>query len=142
MLPEEIISEFRRLKTTSNDLKKFGMTMAVILGVLACFTVYKHSWSFPYLLVLALGFLLLGIIKPLFLKHIYLGWMTLAIAMGFVVTKVILGILFFGVFTITGVIARLFNKDMLDQQYEADARTYWKPHEKRQDPRKQLEHQF
>ena len=142
MLPEEIISEFRRLKTTPNDLKKFGMTMAVILGVLACLAGYKHSWSFPYLLVLALGFLLLDIIKPLFLKHIYLGWMSLAIAMGFVVTKVILAILFYGMFTITGMIARLFNKDRLDQQYETDAKTYWKPHEKRHDPRKHLEHQF
>jgi len=116
--------------------------MAVILGILACVAVYRHSWSMPYLVVLTLGFLLSGILKPMLLKQVYLGWMALAIGMGFVMTKVIMAILFFGVFTVGGLIGRLFSKDMLDQQYESHAQTYWKPHVKSSDAKKHLEHQF
>jgi uncharacterized membrane protein len=142
MILEEIRSELGRLKTAPKDLRKFGITMAVILGILTGITLYTGSWAFPYLLVLAVGFLLVGIIKPTFLKKIYLGWMTIAITIGFFVTRIILSLLFYVVFTIVGIIARLVNKDMLDQEYEANAGTYWKKHEKPQDPRKHLERQF
>ena len=81
-------------------------------------------------------------LKPLLLKPVYLGWMTIAVTMGYFVTRIILSVLFYGVFTIIGAIARLFNKDMLDQNYEANAETYWKKHEKPQDPKQHLERQF
>ena len=142
MILEEIKSEVIRLKTEAKDLRKFGITMAVILGILTGITLYKGSWSFPYLLVLAIGFLVFGLIKPLLLRHIYLGWMAIAITMGYFVTRIILSILFYGVFTLIGFISRFFNKDMLDQNYEAKADTYWKEHEKPQDPKKHLERQF
>ena len=142
MILEEIKSEVSRLETEAKDLRKFGITMAVILGILSGITLYKGSWSFPYLLVLAGGFLLFGLIKPLLLKRVYLGWMAIAITMGYFVTRIILSILFYGVFTLVGIISRFFNKDMLDQNYKAKAETYWKKHEKPQDPRKHLERQF
>jgi hypothetical protein len=142
MILEDIKSELKRLKTESKDLRKFGITMALILGVLTVISLYKGSWSFRYLLVLSGGFLLIGIIKPILLKKVYLGWMAIAITMGFFMTRIILTVLFYGVFTVTGVIVRLLNKDMLDQKYDANAETYWKKHEKPQDLRKHLERQF
>jgi len=142
MILEEIKSELSRLKTEAQDLRKFGITMTVILGILTGITMYKGSWSFPYLLVLTLGFLIIGILKPLLLKKIYIGWMAIAVTMGFFVTKIILSLLFYGVFTVIGIIVRLLNRDMLDQNYEANAETYWKKHEKPQDPKQQLERQF
>jgi hypothetical protein len=142
MIFDDIKSELRRLKTEPQDLKKFGITMAVILGVLGGITLYKGSWSYPYLLVLAVGFLVFGIVKPLLLKHVYLGWMALAFTMGFFMTRIILTILFYGVFTIVGVFVRFTNKDMLDQQYAPNVKTYWKPHVKPQDLKKHLERQF
>ncbi len=142
MILEEITSELRRLKTEPKDLRKFGITMGVILGILTGITLYKESWSFPYLLILSGVFLLIGIIKPILLKYIYLGWMALAITIGFFVTRIILSILFYVMFTIAGIIGRLVNNDMLDQKYDANADTYWKKHEKPQDSKKHLERQF
>ncbi len=142
MIFEEIRLELRQLKTTLRELRKFGITMAIILGILTGITLYKGSWLFPYFLGLAGAFFVIGILKPILLKYIYLGWMAIAITMGFFVTKVILSIVFYGIFTIVGIIARLVNQDMLDQQYDPDAETYWKQHEKPQDSRKHLERQF
>lgn len=116
--------------------------MAVVLGLLTGLTWYKGSWSFPYLLVLSIGFLTVGLVRPTLLKQVYLAWMTLAVTMGYFVTRIILTALFFGVFGSAGLVLRLVKKDMLDQRYEPEADTYWKPYSKPQDPRQRLERQF
>lgn len=139
---KDIRSEVCRLKTDAKDLRKFGITMAIVLGLLTALTAYRQSGAFPYLLVLALGFLGVGLIKPIWLNQVYLAWMTLAFVLGYIMTRVILTALFFLVFVPIGLITRMTNKDMLDEQYKPDAATYWKPYPKRIDPRKQLERQF
>jgi hypothetical protein len=66
----------------------------------------------------------------------------LAIVLGFFVTKIILSVLFYVMFTIIGVIARTFHHDMLDEEYDAEATTYWKPYQPPKDAKKHLERQF
>lgn len=142
MFFEEIRSEIVKLPTTPKDLRKFAITMAVVLGFLSALTWYKDSWSFPYLLGLAIAFLGFGLLKPTFLKPVYIGWMTLAIFLGFFMTRIILSLLYYSVFSIGGLIVRITGKDMLDERYDADAETYWKPYVKSQDPKRHLERQF
>ena len=142
MIREEIAAEVRKLKTEKKDLRKFGLTMAVILGIFTIITWYKTSWIFPYVFLLALGFGFISIIRPGLLKKVYIGWMTLAITIGFFMTKVLLSFLFYTVFTVTSLISRIFTRDRLDQRYDADANTYWKQHEKPNDLKKHLERQF
>lgn len=142
MIREEIRSELHQLTTEAKDLRKFGITMGIILGILTGVTFYTGNWAFPYLGALAGGFLLIGIIRPLLLREIYLGWMAFAITLGFFMTRIILSFLFYVVFTITGIIVRLARKDMLDQQYDTHAETYWKKHDKPKDPKQHLERQF
>ena len=116
--------------------------MAVVLGLLTALSRYKGSGFTLVLLVLAVGFLLCGLLRPILLKKFYIGWMTIAFTLGFFMTKVILSILFYVVFTIGGIIGRLINNDMLDQNYNHDTPTYWKPHKKPQDVKQHLERQF
>jgi hypothetical protein len=116
--------------------------MAVVLGILALLTGYKGSWSFPYILVLGVAFAGCAFLQPILLKQVYLGWMTLAIVMGFFMTRVILSVLFFSVFSIGGVITRVLRKDLLDQQYDPNAKTYWKSYNKPQNPKRKFEQQF
>lgn len=142
MIREEITAEIKRLSPEEKDLKKFGKTMAVVFGIFSLIALYNKSGVFPYVFLLCLGFGFVGITRPLLLKKLYLGWMALALTLGFFMTKVILSLLFYSVFTIIGFIARLFNGDMLDQKYEAYASSYWKKKEKPKDFRQYLERQF
>jgi hypothetical protein len=142
MILEEIRSEVAKLPTTPKDLRKFAITMAVVLGLLSILTWYKESWSFPYLLGLTVAFLGFGFLKPTLLKPVYIGWMTLAIFLGFFMTRIILSVLYYSVFSIGGLIIRITGKDMLDERYEADADTYWRPYVKPEDPKQRLERQF
>ncbi len=142
MIIEEIRSEVAKLPTTPKDLRTFAITMAVVLGLLTALTWYKGSWSFPYLFGLALAFLVVGFVKPALLKYVYLGWMTLAVFLGFFMTRIILSLLFFTMFSFGALIVKITGKDMLDERYEPDADTYWKPYDKPQDQKQRLERQF
>ncbi len=142
IMNEEITTEIERLKEQEPHLKQFGKTMTIVLGILCILTLFTGSGWFPLLLMLCVGFGAITIIEPSLLRKPYIVWMSLAIILGFFVTKVLLSLMFYTVFTIFGVIARLFNNDMLDQQYEPQASTYWRKKEQPEDIKQHLERQF
>ena len=62
------------------------------------------------------------------LKPLQKAWMALAGVLGFIVSHIILTVLFYCVFTPIGLIARIFRADLLDKRLDSRAATYWKPH--------------
>ena len=138
----EIRAELRRLPTGDNDLRKFGITMAIIIGLLTVFTWYRDSAAFPYLLAIAAAFLVGGLAFARALKPVYYAWMGLAVVLGMIMSTVILALLFFTVFTVIALIFKLQRRDPLDRQYDRGAATYWKPYARHADVRRHLERQF
>ena len=62
-------------------------------------------------------------------------WMGMAEAMGFVTTRLILGVVFFLFMTPVGLVRRLFGGDPLSRR-AGRAESYWKPYtERRADPK-------
>ncbi len=57
---------------------------------------------------------------------IYLGLTVLAYPIGFVLSYLIMGFLFFGMITPVGLFFRLTGYDRLDRRFDPDATTYWK----------------
>jgi hypothetical protein len=51
--------------------------------------------------------------------------MSFAVVMGFVMTRVILTILFYGLFTPASLVSKLLGKDLLDERWDKKAETYW-----------------
>jgi hypothetical protein len=77
-------------------------------------------------LVLAVGFL-----RPLWLAVPYRAWMRFGLAMGWINSRVILGILFFGVLTPTALVLKLMGKDLLQLRIDPRAGSYRKPSKSR-----------
>ncbi len=139
---EEIVAEIKNLSMEEKDLRQFAFTMTFILGILAILALRNSHWVFPFLMIAYLGFGLFGLIRPNALKKVYLKWMTLAYTLGFYMTTIILGVLFYVLFTIIGKIARIFDKNMLDQEYDSKAVSYWQKKEKPSNIRQHFERQF
>ena len=61
-------------------------------------------------------------------------WVLTAVGfpIGFVLSFVLLGLLFFAVLTPIGLFFRLIGRDALQRRLEPEAETYWQPHEKAQ----------
>ena len=120
-----LLAEIKSIKGTKPELRKFGLTIGIFLLVIAGFLFWKQRPSFPYFAYIGGGFALLGLAAPIILKPIYKVWMSFAVVMGFVMTRVILTVLYFGMFTPIALLTKLLSKDLLDQRLDKNAASYW-----------------
>ena len=120
-----LLDEIKSIKGTKPELRKFGLTIGIFLLVIAGFLFWKQRPSFPYFAYIGGGFALLGLTAPIILKPIYKVWMSFAVVMGFVMTRVILTVLYFGMFTPIALLTKLLGKDLLDQRLDKNAASYW-----------------
>jgi hypothetical protein len=77
------------------------------------------------LLALVVG--LLGLARPLWVRFIYVGWMVAAFPVGWLISQVLLAVMFFGLFAPIGLIFRLVGRDPLYLTRRTDLKTYWAP---------------
>lgn len=68
---------------------------------------------------------LFSLVAPKANKPIFLGLTLLSYPIGFVLSYVIMGFLFFGLITPVGLIFRLIGKDPLQRRFDRAASTYW-----------------
>lgn len=113
------------LNASPRDLRKFGLTVGgVFLGLGLLFYLRHKPW-WPWFLGPGVPLIVLGVVLPRSLKWIYVGWMSLAMVLGAVVSTILLISLFYLCVTPIGFIARLAGKDFLSQKLEANAPSYW-----------------
>lgn len=120
-----LLDEIKSIQGTKSELRKFGLTIGIFLLVIAGFLYWKQRPSFPYFAYVGGGFALTGLVVPILLKPIYKAWMSFAVVMGFIMTRVILTIIYFGMFTPIALVAKLLGKDLLDERLNKRATTYW-----------------
>jgi len=121
-----IKDEIKQLKTGPRELRKFGVLVGGVLILLGFWCLYRHKPHYAWILYPGVVLLILGLAAPRVLKHIYIGWMTLAFLLGFLVSNVLLTIFFYLVMTPVGLAAGCMGKDFLERKSDANARTYWK----------------
>jgi len=68
---------------------------------------------------------LLGGLKPDWLRPLYLGMMFLAMPIGWVISHLALGILYYGLITPLAIAFRLAGRDPLQRKFDREATTYW-----------------
>ncbi len=120
-----IREDIKQLKTEPRDLRKFGLLVGAVFCVLGLVAWLKHKPYFPYLLAPGVALVVLGLLLPKTLKQVYIGWMSAAIVLGFLVSNVVLALFFFLVMTPIGLIARLAGKDFLGLKIRRDVPSYW-----------------
>jgi Saxitoxin biosynthesis operon protein SxtJ len=80
-----------------------------------------------FLALLAVTIGPLGLIRPEWMRMIYVGWMVLAFPIGWTISQVILLAMFFGLFTPIGLAFRLFGRDPLHRTCRSGLDSYWEP---------------
>lgn len=120
--------EFREIDTSRRALRSFGTLVGSVLLGLGFIAAWKHDWSttavFLWLIGIGCVLVVTGLTVPTVLKPVYRMWMGLAVVLGFMMTRIILTIVFYFVITPTGLLLRLFGKDPLRRAWMPDA-TYW-----------------
>ena len=106
-------------------MRKFGITVGLILLVIAGLQFWKEKDSFQPILIIGIILLASGLAIPIILKPVYWVWMIFATILGWVMTRVILSLLFFVVVTPIGLILRMFRKQFLELKWDTTQNTYW-----------------
>jgi hypothetical protein len=69
----------------------------------------------------------LGLLRPEWLRPVYVTWMVLAFPIGWTVSQMIVGVMFYAVFTPIGLVFRLFGRDQLGLRRDPGRGTFWTP---------------
>jgi Saxitoxin biosynthesis operon protein SxtJ len=112
------------------SLREFGLLMGLVLSVvLGWFLPWRHQQPLPLWPWIVSAFLgLLALAKPTFLQPIYTVWMKLGSVLGWINTRLILGIIFFIVVMPMGWMIRgIFHRDPLRLTIDANLETYRLP---------------
>ena len=120
-----LLSEIKNIKSGKAELRKFGITLGIVFGLLGGLFLWRDKPCYFYLFLLSVFFLFFGLVLPAFLKPIHKIWMGLALVLGSIMTRVILSVLFYLVITPLGLISRLSGKDFLDLKFNKSASSYW-----------------
>lgn len=115
------------MKKSTKDLRKFGITMAVGLGVIAGIVWWREKEAWRLLSGLAGLFLVVSLVAPRLLLPIEWAWMRLAHGLGAVMTVVLVTVTFFIAITPLGLLLRLLGKDLLNIRFDPTRRSYWIP---------------
>ncbi len=137
-----IREEIKLINSSESELKKFGFTVGGVLWAIGLLLFYFGKASAPYFSVIGAVLIGFGVIAPNFLFHVHRAWMTLAVVMGFLMTRVILSVLFYLVLTPIGFIAKITGKDFLDLKFKENKATYWNYRKKKEYKKIDTERQF
>ena len=120
-----MLEEIKIIKSEKGDLRKFGITVGILLIIITGFLLWKEKESFQIFLTIGTILIVFGTIIPFTLKPIYWVWMIIATILGWVMTRVILSILFYIIITPIGLIGRLLGKQFIELQWNNESSTYW-----------------
>jgi hypothetical protein len=117
--------EFKHIKETKKELRKFGLTVGSVLAAIAILLLYFEKPSAIYFAVIGGLLILFGALFPQLLKPLNKIWMSLAIILGFIMSRVILTVLFYLVLTPIAILAKIVGKKFMVLKYDKSAETYW-----------------
>lgn len=110
---------------TPKELRQFGLLVGGVFAVIGLWPVVFRGES-PRLWAMVLGGLLivLGGTVPQSLKQVHQGWMKVGHVLGAINTKIILGIVYYGLITPMGLAMRFMGKDPMHRVLAEKATTY------------------
>ena len=114
---------------TDRMLRQFSVLWIFFFGANSAVQEFQYHRHFLaiVLAVLALTVGPLGLAWRRAVKPIFIGWMALVFPIGWIVSRVVLGILFYGLFTPVAWIFRRSGRDMLGLKPQPQVATYWHP---------------
>ena len=124
------------------ELRKFGFVfatgMVLIFGLFFPWVLERPSPSWPW--IAAAVFAGTALVLPLALKPVFIVWMKIGHVLGWINTRIILGVVFFAIFAPVALLLRLLGKDAMHRQLDATTTTYRIKSEK--PPRERMERPF
>jgi hypothetical protein len=112
------------MRTVLPSNRSFGWTFTGFFVLVGAYGLWRGGAA-SWVLALAALMAVVTLTRATWLTPLNRAWMKLGELMGRVVSPVVLGVIFFGVFTPFAVVMRLFGRDAMCRKWNAAAPSYW-----------------
>ena len=137
-----LLEELKNIYSDKKELKKFALTIGIVLLIISAAMFYYSNELKIYFGIAGIFIIFAGYTLPKILLPFQKLWMGLALVLGFVMSRLILTLLFYLVITPIGIIARLAKKDFLDLSLSRSKESYWNYREQKEYNKIDSERQF
>ena len=111
--------------TTLKDLRNFGLLVGSVFCIIGLWPMIFREESMRVWAVGLGGVLIaLGGTAPQLLGPFHKGWMWIGHMLGWINTRILLGIVFYGLVTPIGLLFRLMGKDTMRQTVSGESQSY------------------
>ena len=125
-----------KIKVGSN--KSFGIVFFVVFLIIGLYPLINEENVRIWSIIISIIFLILGLINSQILTPLNILWFKFGMLLGKFVSPIVMGLVFFLVVTPTGLIMKLFNKDLLKLRKNKNS-SYWI---KRPETKSEMKNQF
>jgi hypothetical protein len=110
-------------------LRQFAGLWLAVFASLACWQglVRHHGGAAVALAVLALAVGPIGLLRPELVRPVFVAAMVVTFPIGWMVSQVVLAVLYYGVFMPLGLVFRLVGRDPLELKRQHGRASYWSP---------------
>ena len=112
----------KKIKISSN--RSFGLVFFIFFLIVSFYPLYFDNSLNIWALILSIIFLILGLINSRILTPLNILWFKFGMLLGRIISPIIMGMVFFFVVTPTGLLMKLFNKDLLRLK-KKNTKSYW-----------------
>ena len=110
------------IKLSSN--KSFGIVFFIFFLIVATYPIFFDGNLRTWSIIVSIIFLILGLMNSRILTPLNLLWFKLGMFLGRLISPIVMLLVFFLTVTPTGLIMRLFNKDLLNLKRKK-TNSYW-----------------
>jgi hypothetical protein len=113
------------------ELRQFGFLCLVFFGAFALWYGWDGGFTLAVKLLTAAALTggVLGAVAPQLLKYIFVGWIILVFPIGWTVSHLLLGFIYYFILTPIGLLLRALGNDPMNRTLDRKATSYWSTHE-------------
>jgi hypothetical protein len=132
-----------KIKTPNiQELRSFALTISVALGIVGALVLWRRGPIGFIFIAIGAVILLAGLVWPKSLIILYKAWMTLALVLGFIMSHIILALVYYLVLSPIGLFMKMLGKDPLTLKFNPKASSYWVKREKKEWHRENYEKMY
>ena len=126
------------MSVSGSSNKSFGIVFFIVFLIISLYPLLNNENIRIWSLIISVTFLILGIMNSNLLSPLNKIWFKFGMLLGSIVSPLVMSLIFFLIVTPTGLLMRIFKKDLLNLKYN-NKKTYWI---EKNGPKSKMKNQF
>ena len=126
------------MSVSGSSNKSFGIVFFIVFLIISLYPLLNNENIRIWSLIISATFLILGIMNSNFLSPLNRIWFKFGMLLGSIISPLVMSLIFFLIVTPTGLLMRIFKKDLLNLKYN-NKKSYWI---EKNGPKSKMKNQF